>query len=172
MNSDEIKNLISMREVVRKYGIKMRNGMICCPFHQEKNPSMKIYKDSYNCFCCHEHGDVFTFVMKMEKCDFKTAFTILGGTYDNDKKTLRCALKRVEQAQKERAVAKERERKKNIREADLYRLSYRNNMANKIAYKELTDKEIPGSEAFWEYLDKYHISVQKELNMIGGVNSC
>lgn len=82
MTSDELKQSISMREIVERYGIKIdRNGFCCCPFHKEKTGSMKIYKDSYNCFGCGANGDIFSFVMGMDNCDFKTAYKSLGGTY-------------------------------------------------------------------------------------------
>ncbi|MCI5610176.1 MAG: CHC2 zinc finger domain-containing protein, partial [Roseburia sp.] len=39
----EIKSMISVRQVAESYGLKVnRNGMACCPFHNDKHPSMKI----------------------------------------------------------------------------------------------------------------------------------
>lgn len=82
MTTDEIKQSVSMREIVERYGIHIdRKGFCCCPFHKEKTGSMKIYKDSYNCFGCGANGDIFSFVMGMENCDFKTAYKSLGGSY-------------------------------------------------------------------------------------------
>lgn len=82
MTTDEIKQSVSMREVVERYGIHIdRKGFCCCPFHKEKTASMKIYKSSYNCFGCGANGDVFSFLMGMEHCDFKTAYNSLGGSY-------------------------------------------------------------------------------------------
>ena len=82
MTTDEIIQSVSMREVVERYGIHIdRKGFCCCPFHKEKTGSMKIYKDSYNCFGCGANGDIFSFVMGMENCDFKTAYKALGGSY-------------------------------------------------------------------------------------------
>lgn len=82
MTSDEIKQNLSMRDVVQQYGITVnRSGMCCCPFHGERHASMKIYKDSYNCFACGANGDIFTFVQNMDGVDFKTAFLTLGGSY-------------------------------------------------------------------------------------------
>lgn len=82
MTSEEIKQSLTMKEVVGQYGIEVnRNGFCRCPFHKEKTPSMKIYKDSFNCFGCGANGDVFKFVMLMDDVDFKTAFKYLGGTY-------------------------------------------------------------------------------------------
>ena len=99
MNSEEIKQQTTMYEVLGRYGLSVgRSGMICCPFHGERHPSMKIYKDGYNCFACGLNGDIFGFVMEMERCDFKTAFQILGGTYENqdplDRKIRNTAFKR------------------------------------------------------------------------------
>ena len=44
------------------------NFTALCPFHKEKSGSFYLYpaSTSYYCFGCKEHGDVFTFVMKME----------------------------------------------------------------------------------------------------------
>lgn len=58
---------------------KGRNYWACCPFHHENQPSMCIYAydQYYHCYGCKEHGDVITFVMKMESCDFMTAIEIL-----------------------------------------------------------------------------------------------
>lgn len=83
MTTDEIKQSVSMREVVERYGYHPnRAGFISCPFHNgDRTPSMKIYKDSYNCFGCGANGDIFSFVMGMENCDFKTAYKALGGSY-------------------------------------------------------------------------------------------
>ena len=40
-------------------------GFICCPFHNEKSGSCKIYKDNrYHCFGCGADGDVIDFMMK------------------------------------------------------------------------------------------------------------
>lgn len=83
MTKEKIKQSLSMREVVERYGIRIdRKGFCCCPFHNEKTPSMKIYKDSSYCFGCGRSDDIFSFVMGMEHCDFKTAFKNLGGTYE------------------------------------------------------------------------------------------
>lgn len=84
MTTDEIKQSVSMHEVVERYGLHPnRAGFISCPFHQgDRTPSMKIYKRDYHCYACGANGDIFNFVMGMENCDFKTAFKNLGGTYE------------------------------------------------------------------------------------------
>lgn len=83
MTVEEIKNQMSMADVVTKYGYKIsRAGFISCPFHKgDRTASMKIYKDSYHCFGCGTSGDIFSFVQNHDNCDFKTAFYSLGGKY-------------------------------------------------------------------------------------------
>jgi DNA primase len=46
-----------------------------CPFHQEKTPSFAVHpvKQIYHCFGCGAGGDVFKFVMEMEKSPFPEA---------------------------------------------------------------------------------------------------
>ena len=83
MTSDELKQSISMQEVVGRYGLHPnRAGFISCPFHHgDRTPSMKIYPKDYHCHACGANGDIFSFVMGMEHCDFKTAYKALGGSY-------------------------------------------------------------------------------------------
>ena len=83
MKTEEIKQSVSMLEIVERYGLHPnRAGFISCPFHQgDRTPSMKVYKKDYHCHACGANGDIFSFVMGMENCDFKTAYKSLGGSY-------------------------------------------------------------------------------------------
>lgn len=84
MTSEELKQAVKIRDLLSQYGISVdRKGFCCCPFHNEKTGSMKVYDktNSFHCFGCGVSGDVFTFIQKMDNCDFKTAFIKLGGTY-------------------------------------------------------------------------------------------
>ena len=86
-NIDDIKRDHPMPEVVRRYGIEMnRVGFCRWPFHTEKTASMKIYAQSFYCFGCGAGGDVIDFVRLYERCDFKTAFRMLGGEFDSHTK--------------------------------------------------------------------------------------
>lgn len=79
MTSDEIKEIYSMRDILIRYGLQpSRKGFIHCPFHQgDRDASMKVYDRDFHCFACGAHGDIFSFVMKMECCSFKDAFYLL-----------------------------------------------------------------------------------------------
>lgn len=85
MTVEEIKQSVTMYDVLAKYGVKVRGNLACCPIHRERHPSMQVFKDGYKCHACQSYGDIFKFVMEMEHCDFKTAFISLGGTYEQHK---------------------------------------------------------------------------------------
>ena len=56
-----VKESVNARQAAERYGFKVnRNGMICCPFHNDRHPSMKVDKGFY-CFACGAKGDVITF---------------------------------------------------------------------------------------------------------------
>lgn len=58
------ENGIIVRQAAEHCGIKInRSGMAVCPFHKDKNPSMKIDR-RYYCFGCGEKGDAVDFVAK------------------------------------------------------------------------------------------------------------
>ena len=58
----KVKERVTARQVAEKYGLKVRqNGMACCPFHNDKHPSMKIDRNYY-CFACGAKGDVVNYV--------------------------------------------------------------------------------------------------------------
>ena len=62
----DIKDRVDLKDLVRYYGLEVdRGGFPCCPFHNERNPSFKVYEDHYHCFGCGEHGDHVDFVQKI-----------------------------------------------------------------------------------------------------------
>ncbi|HEY6346500.1 MAG TPA: CHC2 zinc finger domain-containing protein [Bryobacteraceae bacterium] len=50
-----------------------------CPFHAERHPSFYIHpeKKIFYCFGCGAGGDVFDFIMRLERCDFLDALRIV-----------------------------------------------------------------------------------------------
>ncbi|MFL0198131.1 phage/plasmid primase, P4 family [Clostridium sp. WILCCON 0269] len=74
---EELKSIIELET-----GLKFdRNNSICCPFHQEKTPSFKIYgkdgKQKFKCFGCGENGDVIDFLVKYKNFDYIKAVKYL-----------------------------------------------------------------------------------------------
>jgi len=61
----EVKEYLTARQAAEYYGLKVRrNGTACCPFHDDKHPSMKIDKN-YHCFACGVGGDVIDYTSRM-----------------------------------------------------------------------------------------------------------
>ncbi|MDE6251729.1 MAG: hypothetical protein K2M78_03695 [Lachnospiraceae bacterium] len=61
----EVKEHLTARQVAEYYGLQVkRNGLACCPFHDDKHPSMKIDK-YYHCFACGVGGDAIDYVSRM-----------------------------------------------------------------------------------------------------------
>ena len=73
----EIKERVPMVEAAAFYGFHpSRHGYICCPFHNEKTGSLKIYsggKSGWHCFGCGRGGSVIDFVMELFGLTFPQA---------------------------------------------------------------------------------------------------
>lgn len=71
-SSINLSDIVSMYVKINKVGSRFR---ALCPFHNEKTPSFYIddNKGLFHCFGCKASGDIFTFVMKIENCDFYEA---------------------------------------------------------------------------------------------------
>lgn len=74
--ANDLVAIVGERTPVRRRG---HDFWCCCPFHQEKTPSMKIDPDLqlWHCFGCGEGGDLFSFVMKSEDVSFPEAVRLL-----------------------------------------------------------------------------------------------
>ena len=78
----EIRNANDIVDVISQYVILKRSGknfMGLCPFHKEKSPSFSVSPDRqyYHCFGCGKGGDVFNFIMEIEKLSFREALEFL-----------------------------------------------------------------------------------------------
>jgi DNA primase len=76
--ADKVKQQADIVRVVGEYVRLKKSGQNftgLCPFHSEKSPSFAVHpvKQIYHCFGCGVGGDVFQFVMEMEKCGFPEA---------------------------------------------------------------------------------------------------
>lgn len=60
---ETVKAAVTVRQAAEHYGLKInRSGMICCPFHDDRHPSLKLNEDYFYCFGCGAKGDVIDFV--------------------------------------------------------------------------------------------------------------
>ena len=99
-----VKQSVSTREAAAFYGIEVkRNGMACCPFHDDKNPSMKV-DQRFHCFGCGEDGDVIDFTAKLFNLSPKEAAEKLaqdfGLIYDSQAPPRRRYVRQKNEAQK------------------------------------------------------------------------
>lgn len=79
MAAQAIRDTVTMEQVLAMYGYRTKRGFMCCPFHGEKEPSLKVYPGTkgWHCFGCGKGGSVIDFVMEHEGCDFRTAVTAI-----------------------------------------------------------------------------------------------
>ena len=69
-----VKQSVTVREAAEMYGIEVkRGGMACCPFHDDKNPSLKLNEDYFYCFGCGATGDVIDFTARLYNLSPKEA---------------------------------------------------------------------------------------------------
>lgn len=74
---EAVKQSVTTRQAAEHYGIRVnRNGMCVCPFHNDKNPSMKIDR-RFHCFGCQADGDVIDFVSRLHGTGTKEAALML-----------------------------------------------------------------------------------------------
>ena len=101
---EAVKQSVSTREAAEFYGIKVsRTGMACCPFHDDKNPSMKV-DQRFHCFGCGADGDVIDFTAKLFDLSPKEAAEKLaqdfGLIYDSQAPPRRRYVRQKTEAQK------------------------------------------------------------------------
>lgn len=99
--ADQVKSLVTIQEAAERYGFHPnRAGYICCPFHNEKTASLKLYSGQrgWHCFGCHVGGTVIDFVMKLFDIPFRQAILrinadfALGLTWDKPDPAVRSAV--------------------------------------------------------------------------------
>ena len=62
---EAVKQAVPTRQAAEFYGVQVgRNGMACCPFHDDKHPSMKVDR-RFHCFGCQADGDVIDFTARL-----------------------------------------------------------------------------------------------------------
>ena len=62
----QIKMGVSVKEAAEYYGLEVNRGnMVCCPFHADRTPSMKLNEDYFYCFGCRASGDVIDLAARL-----------------------------------------------------------------------------------------------------------
>jgi DNA primase len=80
--AERVKQQADIVRVVGEYVRLKKTGKDfsgLCPFHQEKTPSFTVspIKQIFYCFGCGKGGDIFNFVMEMERCEFPDALRLV-----------------------------------------------------------------------------------------------
>ena len=98
-----VKQSVAVREAAEMYGIAVgRGGMACCPFHDDRHPSMKV-DTRFHCFGCGADGDVIDFTARLYDLSPKEAAEKLaqdfGLSYDNKAPPRRSYVRQKSEAQ-------------------------------------------------------------------------
>ena len=63
---ETVKAAVTPRMAAERYGLPIQQGsMVCCPFHADRTPSMKLNEDYFYCFGCGATGDVIALVARL-----------------------------------------------------------------------------------------------------------
>lgn len=63
---DTVKAAVIPPMAAERYGLPVRQGnMVCCPFHNDRTPSMKLNEDYFYCFGCGASGDVIDLAARL-----------------------------------------------------------------------------------------------------------
>ena len=82
MVTDAVKARVSCRELMEANGIRVnRHGFCVCPFHSDKDASLKIYGSGrgWVCYGCHKGGDVINLAKLLYNVGFKDAVATARG---------------------------------------------------------------------------------------------
>ena len=98
-----VKQSVTAREAAELYGIAVgRGGMACCPFHDDRHPSMKV-DTRFHCFGCGADGDVIDFTARLYDLSPKEAAEKLaqdfGLSYDSKAPLRRSYVRQKSEAQ-------------------------------------------------------------------------
>ena len=98
-----VKQSVTVREAAELYGIAVgRSGMACCPFHDDRHPSMKV-DTRFHCFGCGADGDVIDFTARLYDLSPREAAEKLaqdfGLSYDNKAPPRRSYVRQKSEAQ-------------------------------------------------------------------------
>ena len=98
-----VKQSVTAREAAELYGIAVgRGGMVCCPFHDDRHPSMKV-DTRFHCFGCGADGDVIDFTARLYDLSPKEAAEKLaqdfGLSYDSKAPIRRSYVRQKTEAQ-------------------------------------------------------------------------
>ena len=105
---ETVKSQITVKQATERYGFTPNHSsMICCPFHSDRTPSLKLNDTYFYCFGCHATGDVIDFTARLYGLSNVQAARKLAAdfhlTFDNStSSTTKPPISRKTQLEKER----------------------------------------------------------------------
>jgi DNA primase len=105
--ADNIKQLVTMSQLAEHYGFKVdRRGFMKCPFHNEKDGSLKVYKGSkgFWCYGCNSGGSVIDFAMKHFNINLSQAIIRIDNDFNLNLTNKRPDIRTTERIRKEKAI--------------------------------------------------------------------
>lgn len=181
MKLEEKKELVtrsvSIYDVLNVYAPRKitANGMCCCPIHNEKHPSFKIYdRNRFCCFACGKKGDVLEFAMALFSIDFKSAVDKLSADFGLNAILSEDKRKEIEKKQREERERRKYEQKQKQlvryytdKLSDLMIMSrkkcsywFRKSMLTNEEMKSYADEKNTLREAERIYMELNHLSLQ------------
>ena len=157
-NAEYIKEHVTMPEVISKYHhLGRHRGRTSCPIHGGTGDNLGYDDRVFHCFVCGAKGDVISFVMQLNRCDYNTAVRILDSDFG-------LGLSSMSEAEREEAAKRERLRREAmVAEREQIR---RNNEAFRVFAKykrELSDRDDFGSNPIAVY---QHAWCDRQLDFI------
>lgn len=165
--AEQIKTLVPALEAGDLYGLAPnRSGFVCCPFHQERTPSCKLYEGDkgFACFGCQKTGSVIDLTQHlfglgfMDACrklidDFSLPLSLDGPKTYRERKQAREALKKALTARQA------------ARAADTRLYDCLSSVANLARLAAFYAPKTPSDESNPEYVKILHRQVMAELEL-------
>lgn len=165
---DEIKSIVTMQDIINKYGIKHKGNMYNCPFHKDQHASAKFYRNSFYCFSCNKTGDLIQFVQLLYNLNFQEAMQKINVDFglglENNTKIDRNKILEIERRRKEEELAKKRKNENYIRLANQYReLRYEIDRQLKLVNIVNWENKVFEISKLQDQLGLLEVEIEKEL---------
>ena len=136
----EIKDRVSMKELLDHYGIKPRRSTnnYTCLFHSpDEHPSAGITKDgkNFHCFSCNCTASVIDVVSQIKECDFKKALRII----DND---FKLGLYRALSQKEKLELARESRERERLKREKLYWANFEKIVLARIVFQLRKEEKV------------------------------
>ena len=129
MRADDIKHIVSVPDILQRYGVEVKRGRCRGFCHDGRDQNMQVSEQFAYCHVCHAKFDIFSIVQHFENCDFKRAKQILdpcGHSFADEMRARKISNQRKAEEQKrkedsEKAMDAECEYIRLVRQREMYK---------------------------------------------------